>query len=329
MMYLQVVGGFAILLVAAELLVRGGVALAERFGVSPLVIGMTIVALGTSAPELVVSLDAGLSGAPGLAIGNIVGSNIANIWLILGITCLVTPLITRPDAMFRDALFVMGGSVVFVGLMFDGELGRVAGAILVVLFIAFLGGSYWRGTKDKGLAEETAEEVAEMEVKAFKDHPLFAVVAVVVGIAGLALGSDLLVEGGVEVARNFGVSEEVIGLTLFAFGTSLPELAASVVAAYRGHPDVALGNVVGSNIFNMLGVGGLVALVVPLPVAPQLVAFDVWVMLAATLMLLPFLFGKIKLTRPWAGLFFLLYIAYIGSQVYGVDKLMARATGVA
>lgn len=321
-MYLQVIGGFIILVVAAEAMVRGAVVIADRMGISPMVIGMTVVAFGTSAPELVVSLDASLSGAPGLAIGNIVGSNIANIWLILGASCLVTPILAKPDTMRRDLILLVGGSFLFMGLIVQGELGFMAGVILLVVFAGFIAASYFRGETDPEFAREQAEEIEELESGFIKNVPV-AIVAAVVGIIGLAFGADMLVEGGSEIARSFGVSEEVIGLTLFAFGTSLPELAASVVAAYRGHPDVAIGNVIGSNVFNMLLVGGVIAVVTPVPVGSQVLQFDIWVMIVATVMLLPILLGGIKLTRGIAAVFFALYIGYVALQAYGVERALA------
>ncbi len=322
MMYLQVVGGFVILVVAAELMVRGAVVLADRMGISPMVIGMTVVAFGTSAPELVVSLQASLSGSPGLAVGNIVGSNIANIWLILGAACLVTPILAKPDARKRDVVLLVGGSLLFTGLILTGELGLMAGVILLIVFAGFLAASYFRGVEDPDIAKEQQEEIEELE-KGFISNVPVAALAAVIGVVGLAFGADLLVQGGSQIARSFGVSEEVIGLTLFAFGTSLPELAASVVAAYRGHPDVAIGNVIGSNVFNMLLVGGVMSAVTVVPVAGQVIHFDIWVMLVATLMLLPILLGVIKLTRGLAALFFALYLGYVGVQAYGVDRLLA------
>ena len=322
MMYLQVIGGFVILVVAAEAMVRGAVILAEKMGISAMVIGMTVVAFGTSAPELMVSLQAGLNGSTGLAIGNIVGSNIANVWLILGASCLVTPILGRPDAMKRDVVLLMGGSILFTGLCLEGTLANVAGMVLLVVFGTFLGVSYFREKADPELQKEHQEELEELEKGMPKSVPI-ALVATLVGIAGLAFGADMLVDGGSEIARSFGVSEEVIGLTLFAFGTSLPELAASVVAAYRGHPDVAIGNVVGSNIFNMMLVGGIVSLVIPIPVPQQVLDFDIWVMLVATAMLLPVLMGWMKLDRKYAFLFFVIYLGYVGAQAYGVDRLMA------
>lgn len=321
-MYLQVVGGFVILVVAAEVMVRGAVILAEKVGVSPMVIGMTVVAFGTSAPELMVSLQAALSGSTGLAIGNIVGSNIANVWLILGASCLVTPILAKPDALKRDVILLLGGSLLFTGFCLQGVLATLAGVVLLAVFGTFLAISYFREKSDPELQKEHLEELEELEKGMPKNVPL-ATVATVLGIVGLAFGADMLVAGGSEIARSFGVSEEVIGLTLFAFGTSLPELAASVVAAYRGHPDVAIGNVVGSNIFNMMLVGGIVAIVKPIPVPDQVLNFDIWVMLAATVMLLPVLLGWMKLDRKYAFLFFVIYLGYVGAQAYGVERLLA------
>lgn len=322
MMYLHVVGGFVILVVAAEMMVRGAVVLADRMGISPMVIGMTVVAFGTSAPELVVSLQAALNNAPGLAVGNIVGSNIANIWLILGAACLVTPILAKPDALRRDVALLVGGSIIFAAFVLRGELEVIAGLVLLVVFAGFLAASYFRGAEDPDVAQEQREEIEELE-KGFINNVLVAALAAVIGVVGLAFGADMLVQGGSEIARSFGVPEEVIGLTLFAFGTSLPELAASVVAAYRGHPDVAIGNVIGSNVFNMLLVGGVMSVVTVVPVAGQVVDFDIWVMLAATVMLLPVLLGMIKLTRALAAVYFALYLGYVGAQAYGVNRLLA------
>lgn len=321
-MYLQLIGGLVILLIAAEAMVRGAVILADKMGVSPMVIGMTVVAFGTSAPELVVSLQASMQGSPGLAIGNIVGSNIANVWLILGAACLVMPILAKPAVMPRDLVLLAGGTVIFAGICLLGEINRVSGIILLVIFAGFIFASYFRGQDDPDVLEEHAEELAELEKGVPKNVPV-AFALTVGGIIGLAFGADLLVDGGSEIARSFGVSEEVIGLTLLAFGTSLPELAASVVAAYRGHPDVAIGNVIGSNVFNMMLVGGIVAVVTGLQVPDQVVNFDIWVMLVATAMLMPILLGWVKLNRGVAAMFFVLYVGYIGAQAYGVDRLLS------
>lgn len=320
-MYLQVLAGFVVLVGAAEILVRGAVSLADRFGVSPLVIGMTVVAVGTSAPELVVSLDAIYAGASGLAIGNLVGSNIANVLLILGATCLLKPIVDHPGSSPMDGWILMGGSVLFLGLCLYGDLGLVAGLILLVAFFGFLAASYWRDSHDPEAAEEAVHEVEELQGA---PKPLYiAVIMVVAGLIGLGFGADLLVDGGVEIARIFGVSEEVIGLTLFALGTSLPELAASLVAAFRGHPAVAIGNVIGSNLFNILGIGGVIGLVAVVPIPEQIVTFDLWVMLVSTAVLFPVLVMNCRIPRITGFGLLVAYVVYIWAQAYGVENALA------
>ena len=318
MMYLEIVIGFVVLVAGAEFLVRGAVMLAERFGVSPLVIGMTVVAIGTSAPELMVSVRAALEGAPGLAVGNVVGSNIANVLLILGIAALISPIKRREATLRRDGGMLVGGTLLFIALATTGELSSMAGSLLLVGFFVFLAISYWRDSHGDGDGDDGLEE--------FEGWPKTtggAVVVVILGLAGLAGGAELLINGGVAVARSWGVSEEVIGLTLFAFGTSLPELAATVVAARRGHAEVGLGNVVGSNLFNILGVAGVTALVAPLPISEQVGSFDIWVMLAATIILVPVLAIGWRITRLAGGILTAIYIVYIWMQSQGIDQLLS------
>ncbi len=321
MMYIQVAAGFIILVAGAEFLVRGAVNLADRLGIPPIVVGMTVVAIGTSAPELVVSLKATIAGASGLALGNLVGSNIANVLLILGATCALKPIVDHPGSTAMDGYVLFGGSVIFAGLCLVGELSLLAGLVLLVAFFGFLGATYWRDTHDPEAAAELVEEVEDLRGDP-KPLPM-SFGFVVGGLVGLIYGADLLVQGGTEIAREFGVSEEVIGLTLFALGTSLPELAASLVAAFRGHPAVAIGNVVGSNLFNILGVGGVIASVATIPVASQIANFDIWVMLTSTLVLMPILvFGW----RVWRSVGFALLVAYAGYvwiQATGVEKVLA------
>lgn len=322
MMYVQIFAGFVLLLGGAEVLVRGAVALASRLGVSPLVIGMTVVALGTSAPEMVVSLDAVLSGAPGLALGNVVGSNIANVLLILGATCLVQPILTRSHALAKDALVLLGGSVVFAGLCLLGEIGFLSGTLLVAIFLGFLGYSYWREiVLGDRAAERHAAEVEE--ITGLAASPWLSWAALAGGLAGVIYGADLLVEGGVALARMAGIPEEVIGLTLIALGTSLPELAASVAAAVRGHVGLSIGNIVGSNLFNILGVAGTVAMVETLPVHEQIRRFDLWVMMGSTGVLVAFLIGGWRLGRLTGGVFLAGYVAYIASQALGISGIVA------
>ncbi len=313
MMYFQVIAGFVLLLGGAEMLVRGAVALASRLGVSKLVIGMTVVAFGTSAPELVVSLKAAISGAEGMALGNVIGSNIANVLLILGAAAMVTPIVTTPAALIRDGMVLLGGSLLFAGMLWSGTISGLDGIVLLVLFFSFLGYSYWREVHGPG--KTVSVEVDEYS--GLVGSMWIASAALLGGLFGVIYGADLLVEGGVAIARLLGVSEEVIGLTLVAFGTSLPELAASVVAAWHKHTDLALGNVVGSNLFNILGVIGTVSIVSPLPVPDQILSFDMWVMLGATVLLLPFLMTGWRLSRAEAAVFLVGYIAYIAFQFHG------------
>lgn len=323
MMYLYIAIGFVLLLGGAEFLVKGSVGLARRFGVSPLVIGMTVVALGTSAPEFVVSLDAALEDAAGIATGNIIGSNIANILLILGVTALIKPIKGDPETVLRDGIILLTCSAVFTALCWVGVLDLMAGGILFTMFVAFLGYSYWRERHgdDPAVAELHEHEADEIEAP---DNPLLLTLMTLGGIAAVVYGAELLVNGGTEVARIYGVSEEVIGLTMIAIGTSLPELAASGMAAVRGHTDVALGNVIGSNLFNILGVLGAVAMIQPLPVAEQLLNFDLWVMMAATILLVPFMVTRWKLSRFEGAIFVAGYAAYISVQAYGVDQLLTK-----
>ncbi len=310
-MILQIAGGFVLLLGGAEILVRGSVAMAHRPGVPPLIIGMTVVALGTSAPELVVSLNAALAGSAALAIGNVVGSNVANILLILGVAGLVSPIAHRPNAHLHDGSILLAGSLLFTGLCFSlGIIGPGSGGVLLTFFFAFLGHAYWRARGGGDSAVTHLDEVTELEGRQPSLGLAWGLVGV--GLIGVVYGADILVEGSVEAARLLGVPEEIIGLTLIAIGTSLPELAASVMAAVRGHADMALGNVVGSNLFNVVGIVGTVAVVTPLAIPAQVLDFDLWVMMAATAVLFPFLIKGWRFGRPVAAAFLAAYIAYIG-----------------
>ncbi len=320
-LYAQIIGGFALLLFAADYMVRGAVAIARRLSVPPLVIGMTVVAFGTSAPELVVGLEAGLSGAPGLALGNVIGSNVANVLLVLGCSAVIAPIVSKQGSLLNDAIFLIGGSLVFAFFCVQGEVGRLAGIVLVAGLAFFIVSAYRRerteGGPDAELHVEEVEEIGELP-----DKPWVEIVALIAGLAGILIGADLLVAGGIGVARDLGVSEEVIGLTVIALGTSLPELAASAVAAYKGHADVAIGNIVGSNLFNILGIAGIVAIVTPLPVSTQLARFDIWIMLFATALLLPTLIRQWQITRVAGILFLVGYTGYMAAQAYGVERML-------
>jgi len=323
MVYVFIAIGFILLLGGAEFLVKGSVGIARKFGISPLVIGMTVVALGTSAPEFVVSLDAALEGVAGIATGNIIGSNIANILLILGVTAMIRPVEGDPDAVMRDGMILLFCTAVFTFLCWLGVLDLSAGMIMFAMFIMFLAYSYWREAhgQDPNVAEVHEHEADEIEAP---ENIWMLLGLTLGGMAAVVIGAEFLVDSGTQIARTYGISEEVIGLTMIAIGTSLPELAASGMAALRGHTEVALGNVIGSNLFNILGVLGAVAIIQPLPVAQQLLDFDLWVLMGATLLLLPFMLTRWRLTRVEGMIFTLLYCSYIGIQAYGVDKMFAQ-----
>ena len=311
MSYLLVTAGLILLLAGAEFMVRGAVALARRLGVSPMVIGLTIVAYGTTAPEFVVSLEAALAGLPAIAVGTVVGSNIANILLILGTAGLIAPILCRPGALRRDGAIVVGVSLLFVGFAWYGAIAAWQGALMVAILFAVTGIYYWTERRE-GAAAAHARETEEV-------HHLprtygLTLAFLIGGLAGVILGSHLLLEGAVSVARALGVSEAVIGLTLVAVGTSLPELATAVVAAYRRHPELALGNVLGANMFNILGVMGTVSLVTRLEVPTKIIDFDLWVMLGVTMFFVAWMIFTRRLGRPMAVAFLAVYGAYVAVQ---------------
>lgn len=314
MIYLQTLGGFVLLLGCAELLVRGAVSLAQRLGVAPLVIGMTVVAWGTTAPELVVSLDAALLGSPGISVGNVVGSNIANILLILGVGAMIAPMACDRGQINRDALAMLLASGLFAVIVSVGRLEFWQGTIMIVLLVGFTLTSYRMARR-----RHAAAEAAEATVEEFGGAPKSlgsSLLILVLGIAGVVIGADLLVEGAVGLARQFGVSEAAIGLTLVALGTSLPELATAAVSAYRGHAEVALGNVVGANIYNVLGIMGVVSIITPIDVPAKIAALDIWIMVAVTVVFVGLIIGLGRLGRAAAALFLVAYVVFTLSQ-YG------------
>ena len=320
MLYVYVAAGFVLLLGGAEIMVRGAVGLSEKLSISKMVIGMTVIAFGTSAPELLVSLNAALSGSSGLAIGNLVGSNIANILLILGVSGLILPITVDSKTLTREGWVLVGGTAAFIALALRGEIDLSGGLLLLLLFAGFLYYSYRRETA--GLARKSVAFEEEVdEIGSVPETTWLSVVLLLIGLAGLIGGAELLVNGGVAIARAFGVSEAAIGLTIIAFGTSLPELAASFVAAYRKQADLALGNIVGSNIFNIVGIAGVVAVVSPLIVPARIVNFDMIIMAVATLLLMPFMIGnKGVITRSIAALYLAAYVGYIAAIAAGVEN---------
>jgi cation:H+ antiporter len=295
---LPLLGGLVLLALGGELFVRGAVRIAERLGVSPLLIGLTLVGFGTSTPELVTSVQASLTGSPGIAVGNIVGSNIANILVILGLSALLVPVAVGRGALWRDGTIGLGAALALAAVAVFGTLDRAVGTAFLLGLVAYIAYA-WREERRAPADDHTA--AFEKALAYEETHPRRASVqdagdgrawAVAAGLAAgglvlVILGGRLLVDAAVDLARGLGVSEAVIGLTIVAVGTSMPELVTSLVAAWRRHADVALGNVLGSNIYNVLGIGGMTALIAPTAVPPEIARLDVWVMvLAAALVLL-------------------------------------------
>lgn len=326
MIYIGLIAGFAVLLVSGDLLVRGAVALALKLGVPALIVGLTIVAFGTSAPELMVSLDAALRNAPGIAIGNVVGSNIANVLLVLGLPALIRPTNCNQPFIRRNTFYVLAATLLFIALCFASPLGFWDGAILFGLIVVFILESA-RRAQLYGRQSAGVEVPDECEAKkGLADRPLLIALMVVLGIAGLPLGANLVVDNGSEIARGFGVSETAIGLTIVALGTSLPELSTTMLAAIRSQGGVALGNVLGSNIFNLLAIMGLTALVVPVPVPEIVLRYDLWIMLAATLAVMPFALRRTTITRATGMAFVVAYVAYIAFVFLPDHEIMAALT---
>ena len=299
--------GLVILVLAGDALVRGAVNLALRLGISALVVSLTVVAFGTSAPELLVSIQAVLGDAPGLALGNVVGSNIANVLLVLGLPAIISCLDPSVSDTRKNYIFMLCASLVFVVLAFLGPFVWWHGLILLAVFALILGDQI-RHAFTGDAPEELPEELEEAD----PSMPYWKIgMYLGLGLIGLPLGADLLIDSATEIARAFGVSEVVIGLTLVALGTSLPELATSVMAALRKHADVALGNVIGSNIFNLLFIFGVAPWFGAIPVDGEFLRFDLWVMLGTSLILLPFVFFRWRMGRAVGLLFVALYIGYV------------------
>ncbi len=325
MTFLQIAAGFILLLLGAEFLVRGAVALARRLEVSPMVIGMTIVAYGTTAPELVVSLEAALTNVPAIAVGNVIGSNIANILLILGTAAVIYPLACKPQALKRDGAVMLAAAILMVILGLTGAITAVQGAVMLFALITLTLYAYWSERRNSASAELLSREVEE-----FAEWPRSlwpSLLAVIGGITSVVFGAQVLVAAAVELARDFGISEAVIGLTLVAVGTSLPELATAVVAAYRRHPDIAIGNVVGANTYNILAILGVVSVVEPLTIPAQIVGFDIWFMLAVTILLLAMILVRGGLSRAVGAGFLVIYGFYLVAEYTGIAAGVSTAAG--
>ena len=307
---LLVAGGLVLLAVGGELLVRGAVGMAARLGISPLLAGLTIVGFGTSTPELATSVQAAMAGSPGIAVGNVVGSNIANILLILGVSALILPLAVNPRSFQRDSIALGGSALLCTGAVLLGSLSPLTGIVLLGCLVGYV---WWAYTSERAADDdECHRHEAEAEDRPVPPDtgPVILGGMIVAGLAAAIFGAGWLVDGATVLASAAGVSESVIGLTVVAVGTSLPELIACIVAVIRKHADVALGNIVGSNIYNVLGILGATAIIQPIEVPAEIAGFDIWVMLGVTALLLVQLRSGWKLSRIEGALLVVLYTGY-------------------
>lgn len=296
--------GIGLLYWGGEILVDNAVALARTIKMSNMMIGLTVVAFGTSCPELAATLTAALKGSPDIAVGNVFGSNVANIGLILAISAIIMPLGVKIGFVRREGVFMLFATALVYPLMIDGEVARWEGVLLFVLLVAFI----VRVLKDPG-----AEQVVSVdEIEDCEDRPVWkASLGVAAGIGLLVGGAQSLIVGATDIALAIGIEERIIGFTVVAFGTSLPELAASIAAARQKHGDIVLGNLVGSNIFNLLCILGITSMVVPIPVPAASMSFDYWAMVVTSTLMLAFLWSRLKMVRAEGVTLLVLYMGYV------------------
>ena len=302
--------GLVILLLAGDALVKGAVNLSLRLGVPALIVSLTIVAFGTSAPELLIAIKAVSEGAPGIAMGNVVGSNTANVLMVLGIPALIAAMHTSECETRKTFNFMLAATILFIALAFRGVFDTFA-ALVLLAALAFVLFDAFRDARAHRKAEAEGDDGEEVEGADPDMSGLLIGLFLVMGLIGLPLGASLLVDNASTIARQYGISDTVIGLTLVAVGTSLPELATTVMATLRRQADVALGNVIGSNMFNLLAIIGIASLVGDIPVDPAFLQFDLWVMLAASLLLIPFVYFRQDISRIWGVVLTALYVGYV------------------
>lgn len=306
--------GLILLYFGAEWLVQGAASLALKVGLAPLVVGLTVVAFGTSAPELLVSIQANLQDPPkgGFALGNVVGSNICNVALILGVAAMIRPIKVHRQVMVRDMPIMLVVSLVFVAMLWDKEISRIEAGILATGLVVYIVSSILKGLKDEEEPDLEGMDLAEIEeAKNASGKKMFWYgTLIVLGLGALMLGANRLIFGGTNIALHFGVPEVIIALSLVALGTSLPELATSIVASMKKQGDIIIGNVVGSNLFNILAVVGICGLIAPL-VGNELKAVDLWVMVGLSIVALPFMFTGKVLGRMEGMFFLLIYVGYV------------------
>lgn len=310
MTILILLAGLVLLVAGGELLVRGAVQIAQKFRISPLLIGLTLVGFGTSTPELVTSLQAAFAGSPGIAVGNVVGSNIANILLILGVAALIFPIAIARETFRRDGIVLAIATAMCLGAVLIGQLSFWLGAVFVLSLAGYIFYAFQQERRSNAAAD-----LAAGTMPSDAPGPSAAMIAldlmfVVGGLALTILGARFLVSSAIEIATMFHVSETIIGLTIVAVGTSLPELVTSVMAALRKHGDIAFGNIVGSNIYNIFGILGVTAMVKPIAVPAQIAALDIWVMIAATALMFVMAISRWKISRIEGGVLLASYTGY-------------------
>lgn len=310
---LWVILGSAILVAGGELLVRGAAALARSMGISPMVVGLTVVALGTSAPELIVCVMSSVKGQPDICAGNVVGSNILNVLLVLGATAMICPLQSSAAFVRREVPVAIGASLLLWGFSYDSVISRFDAGILIVLLVAYMTMTVWTAKKEK---TPVAEEYAELQSASLKKGVVLNLFFISIGLVLLGFGADLFLKGAVSIALHMGISEAVIGLTLVALGTSFPELAACVIAALRKHPDICLGNLIGSCIYNILAIAGISGMVTPLPIGDEMLRVHMPVMIGAAILVLVFVASGMRVSRKEGAVLLACYGGYVGWSLW-------------
>lgn len=299
--------GMYLLFKGGDWTIDAAVYIAKRLGVSPLVIGFTIVAFGTSLPELLVSVNANLTGSPGIAIGNVIGSNIANILFVVGTTALFATLVAVPRALMRDIVMMMLSSILMLGFMFHGHINVVAGGVMIAILSAYVLWQYTMASKGK-------IEIEELDETKY-NHFIHGLIFLLLGLVAIAAGAEFLVRGAKVSATIIGVPEDVIGLSVIALGTSLPELSTCIIAAMKRQSDIVIGNILGSNVFNILMIIGVTAIVKPIEqsaIAPQVLTLDIWVMIGVSALFSVLLLTMKKINKPMGIIFVAGYVFYIG-----------------
>ncbi len=317
LVYFLLAVGLALLLLGGEWLVKGAVGMAQKLHIPPLIIGLTIVAFGTSAPELLVSLRAALGGDSGIALGNVVGSNIANVLLVLGLPALFAAIVCKEDGIRANMVILSAVTVLFIGMLIITPLSRLDGMILLGVLVAFLAYQFYQMHSRKPTPQSATEPADELldDVGEIPTNGLTVAAYLVAGLVALPLAAELTVSAAVDIAEIWGVPSDVIGLTIVAIGTSLPELATAIMAARAASTSVLLGSVIGSNLFNIAGILGITALVVPLSVSEKIMDFDIWVMLAATAFLGLVAVTRLTIGRLLGAVLFGAYLAYLVATV--------------